>query len=65
MFLKKKSIMLIYRKIIFLYDYRIYGEKSLDMVEGLKKNPSSAVPIVLKRLKTKETEWRLAQKVIY
>ena len=29
--------------------YRIYGDKSADIIEGLKKNPSVAVPVVLKR----------------
>lgn len=41
---------------------RIYGEKAQDMIEGLKKSPSVAVPVVLKRLKMKEDEWREAQK---
>ncbi|XP_013119117.2 uncharacterized protein LOC106096081 isoform X2 [Stomoxys calcitrans] len=42
--------------------YRIYGEKAGEIIQGLKKNPSVAVPIVLKRLKVKEEEWRDAQK---
>ncbi|XP_011295648.1 uncharacterized protein LOC101889781 isoform X2 [Musca domestica] len=42
--------------------YRIYGEKAGEIIQGLKKNPSVAVPIVLKRLKVKEEEWRKAQK---
>ncbi|XP_075168581.1 SIN3 transcription regulator family member A isoform X2 [Haematobia irritans] len=42
--------------------YRIYGEKAGEIIQGLKKNPSVAVPIVLKRLKVKEEEWRNAQK---
>uniref|UniRef100_A0A1B6C0M8 Paired amphipathic helix protein Sin3a n=1 Tax=Clastoptera arizonana TaxID=38151 RepID=A0A1B6C0M8_9HEMI len=42
--------------------HKIYGEKGADIIEGLKKNPSIAVPIVLKRLKAKEEEWRDAQK---
>ena len=29
--------------------HRIYGDKALDIIEGLKKSPSVAVPIVLKR----------------
>ena len=29
--------------------HRIYGDKAADIVEGLKKSPSVAVPIVLKR----------------
>lgn len=34
-----------------------------DIIAGLKKNPMVAVPIVLRRLKSKEEEWREAQKV--
>jgi histone deacetylase complex regulatory component SIN3 len=30
----------------------------------LKKNPVVAVPVVLRRLKAKEEEWREAQKVM-
>ncbi len=41
---------------------RIYGDKSPDIIEGLKKNPNVAVPVVLRRLKAKEEEWREAQK---
>ncbi|XP_064471314.1 paired amphipathic helix protein Sin3a-like [Ornithodoros turicata] len=41
---------------------RIYGDKSPDIIEGLKKNPVVAVPLVLRRLKAKEEEWREAQK---
>ncbi|XP_062511637.1 paired amphipathic helix protein Sin3a-like isoform X2 [Corticium candelabrum] len=41
---------------------RIYGDKASDIIEGLKKNPSVAVPIVLRRLKAKEEEWREAQR---
>ena len=41
---------------------RVYGDKSADIVEGLKKSPSIAVPLVLRRLKAKEEEWREAQK---
>ncbi|XP_066262316.1 paired amphipathic helix protein Sin3a-like [Euwallacea similis] len=41
---------------------RIYGDKALEIVEGLRKNPAVAVPVVLKRLKVKEDEWREAQK---
>lgn len=41
---------------------RIYGDKAGDIIEGLKKNPHIAVPLVLKRLKSKEEEWRKAQK---
>ncbi|XP_071482751.1 paired amphipathic helix protein Sin3a-like, partial [Diadema antillarum] len=48
----------IHRKAI----HRIYGDKAPDIVEGLKKNPAVAVPLVLKRLKLKEDEWREAQR---
>ncbi|XP_053206939.1 paired amphipathic helix protein Sin3a-like isoform X2 [Panonychus citri] len=41
---------------------RIYGDKSNEIIDGLKKNPVVAVPLVLKRLKTKEEEWKDAQK---
>ncbi|XP_034092026.1 SIN3 transcription regulator family member Aa isoform X3 [Gymnodraco acuticeps] len=41
---------------------RIYGDKAPDILDGLKKNPAVSVPIVLKRLKTKEEEWREAQR---
>ncbi|XP_073448978.1 paired amphipathic helix protein Sin3b [Aquarana catesbeiana] len=41
--------------------YRIYGDKAPDIIESLKKNPVTAVPVVLKRLKAKEEEWREAQ----
>ncbi len=41
---------------------RIYGDKAPDIVEGLKKNPAASIPVVLRRLKAKEEEWREAQK---
>ncbi|XP_015113100.1 paired amphipathic helix protein Sin3b isoform X4 [Diachasma alloeum] len=41
---------------------RIYGDKAADIIDGLKKNPTVAVPVVLRRLKSKEEEWREAQK---
>ncbi|XP_074602037.1 SIN3 transcription regulator family member A [Brevipalpus obovatus] len=41
---------------------RIYGDKASEIIEGLKKNPSVAVPLVLRRLKAKEEEWKEAQK---
>uniref|UniRef100_A0A672RHE9 Paired amphipathic helix protein Sin3a-like n=1 Tax=Sinocyclocheilus grahami TaxID=75366 RepID=A0A672RHE9_SINGR len=49
---------IIHRKAI----QRIYGDKALDIIDGLKKNPAVTVPIVLKRLKLKEEEWREAQR---
>ncbi|XP_012670299.1 paired amphipathic helix protein Sin3a [Clupea harengus] len=41
---------------------RIYGDKAPDIIDGLKRNPAVSVPIVLKRLKIKEEEWREAQR---
>ncbi|KAB7507231.1 Paired amphipathic helix protein Sin3a [Armadillidium nasatum] len=41
---------------------RIYGDKAIDIIDGLKKNPVVAVPLVLRRLKAKDEEWREAQK---
>uniref|UniRef100_A0A8C9YL14 Paired amphipathic helix protein Sin3b n=1 Tax=Sander lucioperca TaxID=283035 RepID=A0A8C9YL14_SANLU len=41
--------------------YRIYGDKAPEIIEGLKRSPATAVPVVLKRLKAKEDEWREAQ----
>ncbi|XP_066964791.1 paired amphipathic helix protein Sin3a isoform X2 [Macrobrachium rosenbergii] len=41
---------------------RIYGDKAPDILDGLKKNPVVAVPLVLRRLKAKDEEWREAQK---
>ncbi|XP_033099647.1 paired amphipathic helix protein Sin3a-like isoform X2 [Anneissia japonica] len=41
---------------------RIYGDKAHDIIEGLKKNPAVAVPLVLRRLKSKDEEWKDAQR---
>jgi paired amphipathic helix protein Sin3a len=41
---------------------RIYGDKAADIIEGLKRNPVVAVPLVLRRLKAKDSEWREVQK---
>ncbi|GFY80115.1 paired amphipathic helix protein Sin3b [Trichonephila inaurata madagascariensis] len=38
--------------------HRLYGDKTEELVEGLKRNPVVAVPIILKRLKVKEDEWK-------
>lgn len=29
--------------------YRIYGDKAPEIIEGLKRSPATAVPVVLKR----------------
>ncbi|KAL5289727.1 SIN3A family protein [Megaselia abdita] len=41
---------------------RLYGDKAADIIQGLKNSPAVAVPVVLRRLKAKEEEWREAQK---
>merc|ERR1719422_357811 len=41
---------------------RIYGDKSVDIIDGLKRNPVVAVPLVLRRLRAKDEEWREVQK---
>lgn len=42
---------------------KIYGvEKGLEMIELLHNNPAQTVPIVLKRLKQKDDEWKRAQR---
>nr|XP_046250036.1 paired amphipathic helix protein Sin3a-like isoform X3 [Scatophagus argus] len=41
---------------------RIYGDKAQDIIDGLSRNPAVSVPIVLKRLKMKDEEWREAQR---
>ena len=40
---------------------RIYGEKGNEILEGLRKNPTVAIPIILKRLKQKDEEWKNAR----
>lgn len=49
----------IYQRII----KKIYGvEKGLEIIELLHNNPAQTVPIVLKRLKQKDDEWKRAQR---
>ncbi|GFW02174.1 paired amphipathic helix protein Sin3a [Trichonephila clavipes] len=40
----------------------IYGDKTEELIKGLKRNPFLALPIVLKRMKLKEDEWKEHQK---
>jgi paired amphipathic helix protein Sin3a len=40
---------------------RVYGEHGPEILELLHKNPAGTVPVVLKRLKQKDTEWRKAR----
>lgn len=41
---------------------RIYGNKGPDVVDKLFTNPVVAVPVILKRLKQKDNEWRNARR---
>jgi paired amphipathic helix protein Sin3a len=40
---------------------RVYGTRGEEMLELLRKNPGGAVPVILKRLKEKDLEWRRAR----
>jgi len=40
----------------------IYGDKAGEIMNGLSNNPATAIPIVLKRLKQKNEEWRKIQR---
>jgi len=44
---------------------RIYGERYQEVVDGLKRHPAVAIPVVLNRLKQKDEEWRKAQVLFY
>jgi paired amphipathic helix protein Sin3a len=41
---------------------RIYADKANDVLEGLRKNPTTAIPVILARLKQKDEEWKQARK---
>ncbi len=49
---------IIYKKAI----KRIYGDKGDDIYEYLQRNPAATLPVVLKRLKGKDEEWRRVQR---
>lgn len=40
---------------------RIYGDHGEEILELLRKNPAGTIPVVLKRLRQKDTEWRKAR----
>ncbi|RLV93073.1 Transcriptional regulatory protein SIN3 [Spathaspora sp. JA1] len=49
----------IYKKVI----RKIYGkDRGFEVIDALHENPAIAVPIVLKRLKQKDEEWKRAQR---
>ena len=54
--LKKKS-----RSIHLNSISRLYGEHGGEILELLHKNPAGTIPVILKRLKQKDSEWRKAR----
>ena len=40
---------------------RLYGDHAAEILELLRKNPAGTIPVVLKRLKQKDLEWRKAR----
>jgi paired amphipathic helix protein Sin3a len=49
---------MIYQRVIKrVYDY----DKGADVIEALHNNPATVVPVVLKRLKQKDEEWKRAR----
>lgn len=38
--------------------HRVYGDKAGDVIYGLKNRPSTAVPLVIQRMRQKDSEWR-------
>lgn len=52
----------IYKRVIKkIYD----NERGLEVIEALHMNPAVAVPVVLKRLKQKDEEWKRSQVYIH
>eukprot|EP00126_Sphaerothecum_destruens_P001598 Sdes_comp15011_c0_seq1m3773 len=41
---------------------RLYGDRYHEVYEALQNNPAVSVPVVLNRLKSKDVEWRKAQR---
>jgi paired amphipathic helix protein Sin3a len=41
---------------------RIYAEKANEVLEGMRKNPAAAIPVILARLRQKDEEWKQARK---
>ncbi|CAL8109151.1 unnamed protein product [Calicophoron daubneyi] len=40
--------------------HRVYGDKAGDVIYGLKNCPSTVVPLVIQRMRQKDSEWREA-----
>jgi len=43
---------------------RIYGDAGEEIIDLLFKNPTMAIPVVVKRLRQKEKEWRTARDIL-
>jgi len=41
---------------------RLYAERSTEVIEALYENPQLVIPVLLKRFKTKDVEWRAVRK---
>jgi len=37
---------------------RIYGDNGVEILELMRKNPAGSIPVIVKRLKQKDLEWR-------
>lgn len=48
----------IYKRVI----HKIYGDAAPQVLEQLEQNPAVSVPLVLRRLRQKDEEWRRAQR---
>lgn len=42
---------------------RLYGEHGEEILELLRKNPAGTVPVLIRRLRQKDLEWRRARMV--
>lgn len=40
---------------------RLYGEHGIEVLDLMRKNPAATIPVVLKRLRQKEREWRTSR----
>lgn len=45
-------------RLFFFRLHRIYGDKANQIIDGLKEKPCIAVPIALRRLKSKTQDWK-------
>lgn len=45
-------------------DARIYGDAGQEMLDFMEKNPVVAIPVVVKRLKQKDRDFRAARDVL-